>query len=149
MEQLDGGHLAAFFGSLDAIGQADEPLSHGDGLEESQTQPRPAGGERVKIQGAAMKQVQEAPIASVAEAEEANQAGDAGPLRAAREADQDQNRPEEGKESSAGRTQSAHGIEPGDPEGHNIDASTIADSRIVLAVTRLANRHPWRYAFNQ
>jgi len=64
-----------------------------------------------------MKQVQEASIASVAEAEEANQAGDAGPLRAAAEADQGQNHPEEGKESSAGRTQSAHGIEPGDPEG--------------------------------
>jgi len=57
-----------------------------------------------------MKQVQEASIALVAEAEEANQAGDAGPLRAAAEADQDQNHPEEGKESSAGRTQSTHGI---------------------------------------
>jgi hypothetical protein len=82
-----------------------------------------------------MKQVQEASIASVAEAKEANQAGDAGPLRAAAEADQDQNHPEEGVESSAGRTQSAHGIEPGDPEGHNIDASTIAGSIIVLSVT--------------
>ena len=64
MEQLDGGHLAAFFRSLDAIRQADQPLAHGDGLKESQTQPRPAGGERVKIQGTAMKQVQEASIAS-------------------------------------------------------------------------------------
>jgi len=149
MEQLDGGHLAAFFRSLDAIGQADQPLPHGDGLEESQTQPRPAGGECVKIQGAAVKQVQEAPIAAVAEAEEANQAGDAGPLRAAAEADQDQNHPEEGKESSAGRTQSTHGIKPGDPEGHNIDASMTADSSTVLSVTRLANPHSWRYAFNQ
>ena len=83
MEQLDGGHLAAFFRSLDAIGQANQPLPHGDGLEESQTQPRPAGGERVQFPGAAEKQVQEAAIALVAEAEEANQAGDAGPLRAA------------------------------------------------------------------
>ena len=74
--------------------------AHGDGLEESQTQPRPAGGERVQVQGAAVKQVQEASIASVAEAEEANQAGDAGPLRAAAEAGQDQNHPEEGMESS-------------------------------------------------
>jgi len=63
--------------------------------QKSQTQPRPACGERVKIQGAAMKQVQEASIASVAEAEEANQAGDAGPLRA------QQSRP--GPESSRGR----------------------------------------------
>ena len=149
MEQLDGGHLSAFFRSFDAIRQADQPLPHDDGLEESQTQPRPAGGERVKIQGAAMKQVQEASIASVAEAEEANQAGDAGPLRAAAEADQDQNHPEECQESSAGRTQSAHGIEPGDPEGHNVDVSMTSDSIQVLSVTRLANRHPWRYSFSQ
>ena len=149
MEQLDGGHLAALFRSLDAIGQADQPPARRNGLEQAQTEPRPAAGKCVQVQGAAVKQVQEAAIASVAETEEANQAGDAGPLRAAREAGQGQNHPEEGMESFRSRSQRAHGLEPGDPEGHNIDASMNADSRTVLSVTQCANRHPRRYAFSQ
>ncbi len=76
MKQLDGGHLVAFFRRLDVVRQANQPLPRGDGLEESQTQSRPAGGERVEVQGAAVKQLQEAAIALVTEAEEANQAGD-------------------------------------------------------------------------
>ena len=96
-----------------------------------------------------MKQVQEASIAPVAETEEANQAGDAGPLRAAREADQDQNHPEEGMESFRCRAECAHGIEPGDPEGHNTDANMTTDSITVLSVTWCTNRHLRRYAFNQ
>jgi hypothetical protein len=94
-------------------------------------------------------EVQEASIASVAEAEEANQAGDAGPLRAARKADQDQNHPEEGEVSSRGGAECAHGIEPGDPEGHNVDANTYAGSSTVLSVTGHANRYHLRYAFSQ
>lgn len=66
----------------------------------------------------------EGAIALVAEGEEANQAGDAGPLRAAVEGDEGQGHPEEGAQSSAGRAECAHDIEPGDPEGHNVDAST-------------------------
>ena len=96
-----------------------------------------------------MKKVQEASIAPVAETEEASQAGDAGPLRAAREADQGQNHPEEGMESFRGRAESTHGIEPGDPEGHNTDASMISDSSVVLSVVRCTHKHPRRYAFSQ
>jgi hypothetical protein len=146
MEQLDGGHLEALFRSLDAIGQANQPLPHNNGLKQAQTEPRPASGKRVQVQGAAVKQVQKASIASIAEAEEANQAGDAGPLRAAREAGQDQNHPEEGLKSFASRAESAHGIEPGDPEGHNTNANTNADSRADLSVTQPINGHPLGYA---
>jgi len=95
-----------------------------------------------------VKQVQEASIASVAEAEEANQAGDAGPLRAAREADQGQNHPEEGVESSRCGAECAHGIEPGGPERHNANASMNADSSTVLPVTGCASRHLLRYALD-
>src|SRR5665647_1204326 len=105
MEQLDGGHLAAFFRSLDAVGQTDQPPAHRNGLKQAQTELRPAAGKCVQVQGAAVKQVQEAAIASVAEAEEANQAGDAGPLRAAREAGQ--GHPEKGALSPASGAESA------------------------------------------
>jgi hypothetical protein len=96
-----------------------------------------------------VKQVQESSIAPVAEAEEANLSGDADPLRAAREAGQDQNHPEEGMESCRCRAESARGIGPGDPEGHNADRSTYADSSTMLSVTRNANRYPRSYAFKQ
>ncbi len=109
--------------------------AHQEGLKQDQTEPHPAGGERFQIERGAVEQVQEAAIALVAEAEEANQAGDAGPLGAAREADQGQGHPEEGAQPSAGGAESAEGVEPGGPEGHDIDASTNADSITALSVT--------------
>jgi hypothetical protein len=52
-------------------------------------------------------------------------------------------------ESFRCRAECAHGIEPGDPEGHNTDANMTTDSIIVLSVTWCTNRHLRRYAFNQ
>jgi len=123
VEQLDGGHLAALLGGLDAVGQADEPLAGTEGLKQLQTEAHPAGGEGVEIEPRAVEQVQEAVVDLGAGAEEAHVAGDAGPLGTAAEAHQREGHPQKGAPPVAGGTKGAYGIDPGDPEGHGKDSA--------------------------
>lgn len=90
--------------------------------------------------------MQQAPVALVAEAEGMHQAGDVGSLRAARGTDKGHGHPEEGAQPSAGGTEGAEGVKPGDPEVHDIERSTDAGSMTVPPVRRRAYRHPQRYA---
>jgi hypothetical protein len=58
MEFLDRGHLAAFFGGLEAVGKDDQVTAHRHGGEGAPAPAHPEIGETIELYGAAVEEVQ-------------------------------------------------------------------------------------------
>ncbi len=62
VEAFDGWHEAAFLGSLDPIGEADEIGSDLEGGEEGADQSNPGGGEGREVESGTVEEVQESVV---------------------------------------------------------------------------------------
>jgi hypothetical protein len=144
VEGFDRGHLAAFFGDLDPIGDADEVGAGGDGREEGEDQADPGVSEIGQSQGGGMEEVEETPVGGVLEPGSADETGDPPEVGSNAEADQGEGEPEEGGGAGAGGTQGLDAPMEFDPQCHGallfFDRET--DSIIVLSCQENNGRAP-------
>ena len=62
VELFDRGHLAAFLGDLEAIGETDPEGAHGEGRKGVAAPARPQGRKSVEMEGAGVKEMKQAVI---------------------------------------------------------------------------------------
>ena len=95
VEAFDGGHLMAFLGSFEAVGQQHQAAAHPDqaAIKEPADQHGPQRDQPAEVQRGGMEPVEEAVVAGRLEPVAADQAGDPSQVGANAEGGQDQDQP--------------------------------------------------------
>ena len=80
VQELDGGHLAAGLGGLDAVDDEEREPGNANGLRALLDDLGPAGAECLDVEGAGVEEVEEIEVLGWGEPQTADEAGDAGGL---------------------------------------------------------------------
>jgi hypothetical protein len=131
VKEFHAGHLAALLGVLESVENEHRASVDAVEREEFDDEFKPALGEEVELDGVAVKEVQEAVIATFLEAEGPDEAGHAQQIAPHTEGGKSKNEPEEGAVSGEGGSEQADGVPPSDPKFHD-------DERNVAIAPNLA-----------